>query len=65
MLRTRQRLYEIMSRHTGKDMDTIAHDCERDKWLDADESVAYGVADRILQHLPEDLDAQRPKQGQE
>ena len=65
MLRTRARLYQIMTRHTGKDLDTITRDCERDKWLDADEAVAYGVADRILQHLPEDLDAQRPKENNE
>jgi ATP-dependent Clp protease protease subunit len=65
MLRTRERLYQIMTKHTGKDIATIARDCERDKWLDADEAVAYGVADRILQHLPEELDAERPKPDQE
>jgi ATP-dependent Clp protease protease subunit len=53
MLRTRERLYRIMSQHTGKDYDTIARDCERDKWLDAEEAVEYGVADRVLAHLPD------------
>ncbi len=53
MLKTRERLYKIMMHHTGKDYDTIARDCERDKWLDAEEAVAYGCADRVLQHLPE------------
>ena len=52
MLKTRERLYKIMCHHTGKDYDTIARDCERDKWLDADEAVAYGCADQVLQHLP-------------
>ena len=55
MLRTRQRLYKIMTEHTGKDYDTISRDCERDKWLDAEESVAYGVADQILKHLPDTI----------
>ncbi len=55
MLRTRDRLYKIMVEHTGKDAKTIAHDCERDKWLDADESVAYGIADRVLKHIPDSL----------
>ncbi|MEM8782236.1 MAG: ATP-dependent Clp protease proteolytic subunit [Planctomycetota bacterium] len=52
MLRTRERLYKIMQHHTGKDYDTIAKDCERDLWLDAEEAVAYGCADQVLQHLP-------------
>lgn len=52
MIRTRERLYKIMMHHTGKDADTITRDCERDKWLDAEESVAYGCTDQVLQHLP-------------
>ncbi|MEM7576411.1 MAG: ATP-dependent Clp protease proteolytic subunit [Planctomycetota bacterium] len=52
MLRTRERLFKIMQHHTGKDYDTIAKDCERDLWLDAEEAVAYGCADQVLQHLP-------------
>lgn len=55
MVRTRERLYKIMQEHTGKDHDTIARDCERDKWLDAEESVAYGVADNVLMHIPDSL----------
>jgi ATP-dependent Clp protease protease subunit len=55
MLRTRDRLYKIMQNHTGKTAAEIAHDCERDKWLDAEESVSYGVADLVLQHGPESL----------
>jgi ATP-dependent Clp protease protease subunit len=53
MVRTRERLYKIMQDHTGRDHDTIARDCERDKWLDAEESVNYGVADAVLKHIPE------------
>lgn len=59
MLRTRERLYKIMSKHTGKDYETIMADCERDKWLDAEESVVYGVADKILEHIPDNLIARR------
>ena len=55
MLRTRDRLYKIMQEHTGQDRDTIARDCERDKWLDAEESVEYGVADSVLKHIPDSL----------
>ncbi len=52
MMRTRDRLYQLMSRHTGQDMATVARDCERDKWLDAEESVGYGVVDGILKNIP-------------
>jgi ATP-dependent Clp protease protease subunit len=55
MLRTRERLYNIICKHTGKDFDTIAKDCERDYWLDAEESVEYGVVDRMLEHVPESM----------
>ena len=30
----------------------MAHDCERDKWLEAEEAVTYGVADRVLEQVP-------------
>jgi ATP-dependent Clp protease, protease subunit len=53
MLKTRNRMYKIMASHTGQDEATIARDCERDKWLDAEESVAYGVVDSVLKHLPQ------------
>jgi len=53
MLRTRERLYKIMQHHTGQDHDTIARDCERDKWLDAQESVDYRVTDGVLERIPD------------
>ncbi|MFP4143847.1 MAG: ATP-dependent Clp protease proteolytic subunit [Phycisphaeraceae bacterium] len=55
MVRTRERLYKLMAGHTGQEYDTIARDCERDKWLDAEESVEYGVADSVLEHIPGQL----------
>ncbi len=54
MIRTRKRLYDIIVKHTGKPYDTVAKDCERDYWLDAEEAVAYGLADKLMQHMPED-----------
>lgn len=53
MIRTRDRLYRVMSDHTGQPFEQIARDCERDKWLDAQESVDYGVVDSILKHIPD------------
>jgi len=59
MLRTRKRLYELISKHTTKDYDTVAADCERDKWLDAQEAVEYGCADRILESMPHNGEGQQ------
>ena len=52
MLRLRDQLYEIYSCQTGKSVDTIASDCERNKWFSAEEMVEYGLVDRIIDTLP-------------
>ena len=48
ILYLRQRLNEIMARHTGQPVDRIARDTDRDNFLSADESVRYGLVDRVL-----------------
>ncbi|MCC6579777.1 MAG: ATP-dependent Clp protease proteolytic subunit [Phycisphaeraceae bacterium] len=65
MLRTRERLYKLMAGHTGQSYETITRDCERDKWLDAEEAVSYGVIDAVLKHLPEDLAKQHRRDDEE
>ena len=47
--RTRTRLTELLSRCTGKDCDTLMADMDRDFFMTAEESVAYGLVDRVLQ----------------
>jgi ATP-dependent Clp protease, protease subunit len=51
MLRLRQRMYEIMAKHTGQPVEKIHKDCDRNLWLEADEAVAYGVIDRSMVKL--------------
>lgn len=58
MIRVRKRLYDIVSRHTGKDMATVEKDCDRNYWMDAKETIDYGVADKILEKMPE-LDTEK------
>jgi len=53
ILRLRTRLYEILAKHTGQTPEKIEKDCDRNLWLDAQEAIAYGLADRILQKAPE------------
>ena len=54
MLRVRQRLYAIIAEHTSKELAVIEKDCDRNYWMNAQESVEYGVADKILDKMPEE-----------
>jgi ATP-dependent Clp protease protease subunit len=53
IIRLRVRLYEIIASHTGQPMERIERDCDRNKWLDANESIEYGLADRMLDRAPD------------
>jgi len=53
ILRLRRRLYEILARHTGHDVEAIEADCDRNKWLSAEDAVAYGCVDQIFERMPE------------
>ena len=48
ILYLRQRLNEIMARHTKQPMDVIQHDTDRDFFMGADDAVKYGLVDRVL-----------------
>jgi ATP-dependent Clp protease, protease subunit len=52
IIRLRRRIYEILASDTSKSVEQIEADCDRNKWLDAGESVSYGVVDRILESEP-------------
>ena len=52
MLRLRQRMYGIMSKHTGQPVEKIHRDCDRNLWLEADEAVKYGVIDKTMFKMP-------------
>lgn len=49
ILRTKQRLNTILSKNTGKDIETISRDTDRDNWLSAEEAVEYGLADSVME----------------
>ncbi len=48
ILRLRERLNQILVRHTGKDDATIARDTERDFFMGGDEAVEYGLIDSVI-----------------
>jgi len=49
ILRLRTLLNDILAKHTGKSVDVIKEDTERDFYLDANQAVEYGVVDQVLE----------------
>ncbi|MEX0958991.1 MAG: ATP-dependent Clp endopeptidase proteolytic subunit ClpP [Burkholderiales bacterium] len=49
ILYLRQRLNELMAKHTGKDVEVIARDTDRDNFLSGDDAVKYGLVDKVLE----------------
>jgi ATP-dependent Clp protease protease subunit len=49
MIKTRDTLYEILSKHTGKTMEEIVKDCDRDHFMTSEEAVEYKIIDNILE----------------
>jgi len=49
ILRLRTLLNDIMAKHTGKPVDAIKQDTERDFYLDAQQAVDYGLVDQVLE----------------
>ncbi len=48
ILSLRERLYTLMAQHTGKSVEEIARDSERDNFLTAKEALEYGLIDQVL-----------------
>jgi ATP-dependent Clp protease protease subunit len=44
----RRRLDEIIAQHTGKDVEAVKTDTERDYFMSAEEAVEYGIIDRVI-----------------
>jgi len=52
IVRLRKALYEIISSRSGKALEQVEKDCDRNKWLDAGETIEYGLADSVLERAP-------------
>ena len=48
ILHTKQRLNEILAKHTGQEVEKVRHDTERDKFLSAIEAKEYGIIDDVI-----------------
>ncbi|MDP8305037.1 MAG: ATP-dependent Clp endopeptidase proteolytic subunit ClpP [Candidatus Chlorobium antarcticum] len=48
----RRLLEEILAKHTGKDVQQVREDSERDRWMDAGEALEYGIIDQVFEKRP-------------
>ena len=48
ILKTRQKLNQILAENTGQPFDVVARDTERDNFMSADEAKAYGLVDEVI-----------------
>jgi ATP-dependent Clp protease protease subunit len=52
IMRMRELLNQILARHTGRDVEAIARDSDRDKFMSAQEAKDYGLVDEVLTPKP-------------
>ncbi|MGL5365637.1 MAG: ATP-dependent Clp endopeptidase proteolytic subunit ClpP, partial [Plesiomonas shigelloides] len=50
ILKTKQKLNEMLAAHTGQPLDKIERDTDRDNFMSAEEAVEYGLVDAVLSH---------------
>ena len=50
LVRTREKMNRILAENTGKTIEQIAIDTERDNFMYADEAMAYGLVDKVIAH---------------
>jgi ATP-dependent Clp protease protease subunit len=50
LVRTRQMLNELLANNTGRSIEEIARDTERDNFMTAQQALEYGLIDRIIEH---------------
>jgi ATP-dependent Clp protease protease subunit len=48
IISVRQRLDEIIAEHTGKPLEEVRRDTERDKFMSSEEAKDYGIIDRVI-----------------
>ncbi|MCU0437559.1 MAG: ATP-dependent Clp protease proteolytic subunit [Raineya sp.] len=52
ILELRDELYDILANHTGKTVEQIAKDSDRDYWMTSEEALKYGLIDEVLIRKP-------------
>jgi ATP-dependent Clp protease protease subunit len=57
ILKLRARMNEILAHHSGKTVDQISKDTERDFYLSAEEACKYGIVDKVVNERPSAVEA--------
>jgi len=50
ILKTKEKLNRILAANTGQDYEVVAADTERDNWKSAEEALAYGLIDKVVEN---------------
>ena len=50
ILKLKDELYQIISKHSGQSMEKVTENSDRDYWMKAEEAKAYGMVDEVLQN---------------
>lgn len=48
IIKVKKELYEIISKHSGRSVEDIEHDADRDYWMVSQEALEYGMIDKVL-----------------
>ncbi|MBR1554123.1 MAG: ATP-dependent Clp protease proteolytic subunit, partial [Oscillospiraceae bacterium] len=49
LVRTRQKMNEMLAKHTGQPLEKIEQDTERDNYMTAEQAQAYGLIDKVIE----------------
>ena len=49
ILEMRERLNQILSRHTGRELEVVKEDTERDNFMGGDQAIKYGIIDKVIE----------------
>jgi len=63
ILKTRDRLNQMLAEATGQPVEKIAKDCDRDYIMSAEEAKDYGIIDRVIVHRAEAVDKDKSKKS--
>jgi ATP-dependent Clp protease protease subunit len=53
IIKARERVARVIARETGKPLDTVLQDIERDRWMSAEEAIEYGLVGRVIESKSE------------
>jgi len=56
IIKSKRQLNEIIAKHTGKTVDQVQEDSERDRYFSAEEAKEYGLVDEVLTEAPKPSD---------